>query len=84
MERITVSGKSCVRPKQKLDSGGDVPWSRKAPARLSPSEQSPFILHQVEADLLNTQALVRSLFRLMETCRNFFKVSVDATNGKSE
>lgn len=84
MERITGSGKSCIRPEQKLDSGGDFPWSCRAPARLYPSEHSPSILHQAEADLLNAQPLIFTLFRLMETWRNFFKVSVDATNGKSE
>lgn len=84
MERITGSGKSCVRPKQKLDSRGDFPRSRKAPARLYPSEHSPFILRRTQADLLTAQAPILTLFRLMETWRNFFKVSVDATNGKSE
>jgi len=64
MERITGSGKSCVRPKQKLSSGGDFPWSCKVPARLYPSEHS--ILRRVEADLLNAQALILTLFRLME------------------
>lgn len=84
MERITGTGKSCVRPKQKLDSRGDFPWSCKVPARLYPSEHCPFILHWAKADLLNTEAPILTLFRLMETWRNFFKVSVDATNGRSE
>lgn len=84
MERITGSGKSCVRPKQKLDSEGDFPWSCRAPGRLYPSEHSPCTQLWREAGLLNTEALICTLLRLMETRRNFCKVRVDTTDGKSE
>lgn len=72
METIKGSGKILCQAKTKLNSGGDFPWSCKLPARLCLclSEHSPFIFYQ--ANLWNTQALILTLFRLMETWRNFF------------
>lgn len=44
----------------------------------------PLILSLAEADLLNAWALIHTLFRLIETWRNFCRVSIDTINGKSE
>lgn len=69
MERIYDSGKILCQAKTKLYSGGDFPWSCKLPARLCLSEYSHFIWCQ--ANLWNSQALIITLFRLMETWKNF-------------
>lgn len=70
IERIKGSGKILHQAKTKLHFGGDFPWCCKLPARLCLSEHSPFILCQVK--LWSSQALILTLFRLMETWKNFF------------
>lgn len=63
---------------------------RRLPLVLQSASQTaslwaqPFPFAPARADLPNAQALILTLLRLVETWRNFFKVSIDTANGKSE